>query len=127
MGTQQLLLVILGIIIVGIGIAVGIGLFSATSVSSNKDAIINDMMNISQYAYRYKLKPEPLGGGGRFYTGFILPSKLASNENATYTAVSTTPTSVTITATSLIGYGTIANILDSTGTLGTYTYTGDFQ
>ena len=126
MGQQQVMLVILGVIIVGIAIAVGIGLFFGTSVSSNKDAIINDLMNLGQYAYRYKLKPEPLGGGGRRFTGFTIPAKLASNENATYSSV-TIATSVTFTATSAFGYGTITAVLDSNGVLGPPTPTGDFQ
>ena len=126
MGQQQLMLIIVGVIIVGIAIAVGIAMFSGTSVSSNKDAIINDLLNLGQYAYRYRLRPEPLGGGGRFYTGFTIPGKLSSNENALYTSV-VSPTTITFTATSGFGYGTVSAVLDSTGTYGPYSYTGDFQ
>ena len=125
MGQQQLLLIIAGVIIVGLAIVIGIYLFSGSSVSSNKDAIINDLMNIGQYAYRYKLRPEPLGGGGRVYTGFTLPTKLATNENASYSST-TTPTTITFTAVSKFGYGTVAAVLDSDGMLGNHTYTGEF-
>ena len=125
MGQQQLLLIIVGIIIVGIAITTGIYLFSANTVSSNKDAILNDLNNIGQYAYRYKLRPEPLGGGGRTYTGFVLPGLLASNENATYSSVATA-TKVTLTAVSKSGYGTVSADLDSNGVLGNQTYTGEF-
>ena len=45
MGTQQLLLIIVGIIITAIGIAVWIQLFGASSTLSNKDALINDINN----------------------------------------------------------------------------------
>ncbi len=125
MGQQQLLLIILGVLIVGIAIAVGLIMFSGSSVSSNKDAIINDLMNIGQYAYRYKLRPEPLGGGGRVYTGFALPAKLASNDNATY-SLTAAPTTISLTAVSMFGYGTVTAVLDSTGIIGNYTYTGEF-
>jgi hypothetical protein len=37
MGQQQLLLLILGVIIVGIAIAVGVTMFSAQSTEANKD------------------------------------------------------------------------------------------
>ena len=121
-----MLLMILGIIVVGIAIAVGIVLFTGTSASSNRDAIINDLMNIGQYAYRFKLKPEPLGGGGRRYSGFNIPQTLASNDNATYVATPGVQT-VTITATSRLGFGTVTAVLDSTGVLGQFTYTGDLQ
>jgi hypothetical protein len=50
MGQQQIMLVVLGVIIVGIGIAVGIAEFGSESVSSNKDAIINDLNNLSMNA-----------------------------------------------------------------------------
>ena len=126
MGQQQLLLIIAGVIIVGIAIATGIYLFSGNSVKANKDAIISDLNNIGQYAYRYKLRPEPLGGGGRVYTGFTLPVKLASNENATYSSAAT-PTKITFTAVSKMGYGTITADLDSNGLLGNPSYTDDFN
>ncbi len=126
MGQQQLMLLILGVIIVGIAITVGIYLFTATSVSSNKDAIINDMMNLGQYAYRYRLKPEPLGGGSRSYLNFTLPANLADNDNATYTYV-VEANSILFTATSKFGYGTISVELNDIGQLGTYTFTDDFM
>lgn len=126
MGHQQLLLIIVGVIVVGIAIGIGMFLFSGTSVSSNKDAIFNDMMNLGQYAYRYKLRPEPLGGGGLVYTGFAIPAKLASNDNADYTSTAT-PSSITFTAVSKFGYGTIVAVLDSAGAVGNHTYTGEFN
>ncbi len=126
MGQQQLMLLILGVIIVGIAIVVGIYLFTATSVSSNKDAIINDMMNLGQYAYRYRLKPEPLGGGSRSYLNLNIPANLVDNDNATYTFVAS-PNSVEFTATSKFGYGTVIVELDADGRLGTYTFNDDFR
>ena len=125
MGNQQLLLIILGVIVVGVAIGVGMELFAGTSIGSNRDAIINDLMNLGQYAYRYKLTPVPYGGGGRSYTGFNIPGKLADNDNAGY-ASTASGTSVTFTAVSKFGYGTISAILDSTGTIGNYTYVGEW-
>src|SRR5438045_727810 len=111
MGHQQLLLIMLGIIVVGIAISVGIFLFNGNSASSNKDAIVNDLLNLGQYAYRYKLRPEPLAGGGQSYTGFVIPTILASNDNADY-SVSVSSSTITFTATSKFGYGTVIAILD---------------
>lgn len=125
MGTQQILLLILAILVVGIGIAVGINLFAATSASANKLAIQNDLMNLSQYAYRYKLTPIPLGGGGRAYTGFTIPQRLADTEDALYTC-SILPQSITFIATSKYGYGVITGVLDSIGTIGNYSYEGEW-
>lgn len=125
MGNQQLMLVILGVIVVGVAIGVGLQLFAGTSIGSNRDAIINDLMNLGQYAYRYKLTPIPYGGGGRSYTGFSVPDKLDDNDNAAY-AASPSASSVTFTATSNFGYGTITAVLDSAGTLGGFSYVGQW-
>ena len=46
MGQQQLFLIILGVIIVGIAIAVGLSLFTAQSIQSSRDAIINYLDNL---------------------------------------------------------------------------------
>ncbi len=125
MGTQQILLVVLGIVMVGVAIAVGIAMFSPTLAQSNKDAMVNDLMNISQYAYRYKLTPVPFGGGGRTYTGFIIPEKLGDNEDAFYTAEPDDQVCKFI-GTSRLGFGTVTAILDSAGQLGTFTFDGEW-
>jgi type II secretory pathway pseudopilin PulG len=57
MGQQQLLLIILGVIIVGIAIAVGLQLFQSGSIGANSDALINDMMNIAAHADQYRIRP----------------------------------------------------------------------
>ena len=123
MGQQQLLLIILGVIIVGIAIAVGISMFSSGTVQANKDAIINDLNNLAANAYQYRIRPTTMGGGGGGYTGYTIPTKLSSNENAAYTVGSISATSMTFTGTSTQGYGTVIAVLDSTGKLGTFSGT----
>ena len=123
MGQQQLLLIILGVIIVGIAIAVGLSLFSAQSVASNKDAIVNDLGNLAATAYQFRIRPLSMGGGGGVYTGFTIPSKMSSNDNATYTAVATAAT-VVYTATS--PNGTVTATVNDEGKLGTWVYTASF-
>jgi hypothetical protein len=128
MGQQQLLLIILGVIIVGIAIAVGLSLFSAQSIQSNKDAIINDLNNIAAQAYQYKVRPASMGGGQGSYVGFTIPSKMATNENASYAASGASATAVTITSISAANTtNKVTATVDSDGRLGTWTYTGDFQ
>jgi len=124
MGQQQLLLIILGVIIVGIAIAVGLSLFSAQSVASNKDAIVNDLGNLAATAYQFKIRPASMGGGGGSYTGFTIPSKMSSNDNATYETTGTPGATVVYKATS--PNGTVTATVDADGKLGTWVYTDSF-
>jgi hypothetical protein len=126
MGHKQLFLIVLGVIVVGMAIATGVKIFAGTSVSANKDAILNDLQNISQYAYQYRLRPGEFAGGEQSYIGLTLPPNLAANDNAAY-AVSVQVGSVTITATSKYGYGTVTAVVDSTGRIGSHVFAGDFN
>ena len=134
MGQQQLLLIILGVIIVGIAIAVGLSLFSAQSIQSNRDAIINDLNNLADQAYQHRIRPASMGGGNGAYntstggTAFTIPSKMSSNENATYVPTIDDADNVTIVATSAQdASNTVTATIDSNGKLGGWAYAGAFQ
>lgn len=129
MGQQQLLLIILGVIIVGIAIAVGLSMFSSSSISSNKDATINDLNNLFANGYQYRIRPASMGGGGGKYTGYTLPTSLASNENGSYVVKVDDADHITFTGTSGAGYGTVAVQIGSDGRpiSSTWAYTGQFQ
>ncbi len=85
MGQQQLLLIILGVIIVGIAIGVGITQFSANSASANKDGITSGLINIAANAYQYKIRPRTMGGGSNSYVNYTIPSRMSSDDNGSYT------------------------------------------
>jgi len=67
MGQQQLLLIVLGVIIVGIAIAVGINMFTSNAISSNRDAVTNDLNNLAAKLQQYYVKPVELGGGAHSF------------------------------------------------------------
>lgn len=69
MGQQQLLLVILVTIIVGIATVVAINTFGAAADSANLDAVRQDVAQIAAAAQGYFMKPNMLGGGGRSFEG----------------------------------------------------------
>jgi len=69
MGQQQLLLVILVTIIVGIATVVAINTFGAAADSANLDAVRQDVAQIAAAAQGYYMKPVMLGGGGRTFEG----------------------------------------------------------
>ncbi|NIS38712.1 hypothetical protein GWN26_11755, partial [Candidatus Saccharibacteria bacterium] len=52
MGQQQLLLIVLSVIIVGVAIAVGVNMFQSSAVDANRQAMITDLVNYSAKAQR---------------------------------------------------------------------------
>jgi len=129
MGQQQLLIVILGVLIVGIAIAAGMGLFSSNKVNANRDAIINDMSSIALSAFRYKSRPKALGGGSGSYLGFVMSEKYKSTANASYSCVAQDST-LSIMATSVIdSASTIQGKVGCDGKLikSEFVFTGEFD
>ena len=128
MGQQQLLLIILGVIVVGIAIAIGVSMFSAASISSNKDGIINDLNNLAANAFQYKIRPGTMGGGNGTYTNYAIPLKLRTNANGIYSTTTVAAKSITFKGiSSQTVTNTVVVVLDSTGTLTSFTCAGDFQ
>lgn len=76
MGQQQLLLVILVTVIVGIATVVAINTFSSASEAANRDAVTNDVVAIAAAAQSFYIKPKMLNGGGSSFVGLDF-SKIA--------------------------------------------------
>jgi Tfp pilus assembly protein PilE len=104
MGQQQLLLIILGVIVVGIAVAVGITMFNDSAVSANRDAVTNDLVNLASRAQQYYRRPTALGGGGGSFanlsagSGMKLLTKTSgssmTNGNGTYTIVTSSASAI---------------------------------
>jgi hypothetical protein len=110
MGQQQLLLIVLGVIIVGIAVVVGINLFNANAEESSKDTLVSEGTNLGAMAQQYFKKPVALGGGGNSFVGFgvapsagspgqLLPAELTSTASATWAISGQSATNCTITGT----------------------------
>ena len=69
MGQQQLLLLVLSAIIVGISIVVGINMFSSSAFQANRENVIQEAVNVGAKAQEWYRKPVVLGGGGRAFDG----------------------------------------------------------
>ena len=85
MGTQQLLLVVLGIFVVGVAIVLASGLFGTHSEETTKDNIASECINIGQLAQQFYAKPRELGGGSKSFEGWEISSYLDSTSNGIYT------------------------------------------
>jgi hypothetical protein len=83
-GQQQLLLIVLGVIIVGIAVVVGINVFTAQSEESTKDAIVSDCTTLGAMAQYYFRRPTSMSGGSNSFAGWTIPANLDTTANGTY-------------------------------------------
>src|SRR5512146_451883 len=125
MGQQQLLLIVLGVIVVGIAVVVGINLFNANAETSTQDSIVSQGTNIGALAQQYYKKPISMGGGGNSFVDFDtkvwpnLPPNLTTSTDASWAI--TTPgsqTGIEFTATPDINLGyswTVVTTVTPTG------------
>lgn len=126
MGQQQLLLIILGVIIVGIAIAVGISQFGAHSTQANKDGVTSSLVNIAANAYQFKIRPLTMGGGGGSYANYTIPQKMQTDDNGTYALGTMAATTGQFVGTSQMDGSLSATCdVDSLGVT-TLTYTGNW-
>ena len=122
MGTQQLLLIVLGVIIVGIAVVVGINIFGQNAEQAAKDAALQDCLRISATAQGFYRKPDMLGGGGNAFDGITLPNcgmsyddgstTTSTNANASYEITTATGDDFVVTATSIDGLKTLTVTVD---------------
>ena len=126
MGQQQLLLIVLGTIIVGVAVVVGINMFTTGAVNSERDALLQDVNNIASAAASYWRKPAALGGGARSFVGVsdvtVLGSD-SSNANGTFVMSANTGTQFTLTATGANEGVIIVATVTQAGVSGTPTIT----
>lgn len=97
MGQQQLILIVLCTIIVGVAIAVGLVIFAGDSTLANRDNLMSDVTIIISNARAYYIRPGNLGGGNNSFIGYTIPLRISSTEAGTYTRALDSPTSMTIT------------------------------
>jgi hypothetical protein len=119
MPQQQLLLIILAAIIIGVAIYVGIIMFSNYNIATNRDAIISDLQDLGADAYSFIYRPTMMGGGGGSYAGYTISPTGAwgsGNANATYVITSRTAIQIVFTATSKVVMGaTVTTTYDNSG------------
>lgn len=84
MGQQQLLLIVLVTIVVGIAVASAITLFRQRAIDSKRDLLINESGNLAMDAMKYYKKPANLGGGGNSFIGWSIPDILQTTATGSY-------------------------------------------
>ena len=86
MGSQNLILAMMGVIIVGIAIGVAVSIFQSNSIDSNRKAVIGDLQVLASKARAYYVRPTSAAGGNRSFTNLTFGqlSPRAENGNGRY-------------------------------------------
>lgn len=128
MGSSQMLIVAISVLIIGIAILAGTGFFQSDEVEINKKAMINDINHIAMSARRYYSRPYALGGGNYTYDGYVVPLSFRSNLNGSYSAVVLEPKVLQIAGVSgRDSTCTVVAQIDSFGKASNWIFTGDFE
>jgi hypothetical protein len=107
MGTQQILLIVLSVIIVGVAIAVGINMFSSQAYNSNQQAVAAELANYASLVIQYWKTPASMGGGGQTagrltatnvanYIGFSGDNSSVTTDNGEFRVISVSGNVVTL-------------------------------
>lgn len=121
MGTQQLLLLVLVAIIVGVAVVLAITYFRSNQQETEVNEVINELNHISATAQAWYRKPLELGGGnGSFATfNFAVISQPDSTDLARYYVISTTNDLISLEA---VGYSNFTvDVKVTPDSIGAYT------
>ena len=105
MGQQQLLLIVLGVIIVGVSIIIGINLFTASAAEAKRNNITDELVNLASLAQQHFRKPLTMGGGNRAFDNshggvtWSIPPSLVTTGNGWYGIQSISSNEIIILAT----------------------------
>lgn len=99
MGQQQLLMIVLALIIVAIAIAISISLFRSNAIDAKRDILVEETTSLGVMALQYFKKPTELGGGGKSFEGWSIPSQMVTTINGNFMTASIEEDEVRITGT----------------------------
>ena len=92
MGQQQILLIVLGIIIVGVAVGIASQMFDTSVEDSNKDSIASELLHLGMIAQQYFNRPSEMGGGNQSYIGWTIPAELDSSTSGIFVIVNSNKT-----------------------------------
>ena len=99
MGQQQILLIVLALIIVAIAIAISIAMFRENAIESKRDILIEETTSLGMMALQYFKKPSEIGGGGKSFLGWSIPSQMETTVNGNFMTADIQPDHIDITGT----------------------------
>ncbi len=72
MGSQQILMIVLGVVVVGIAVAISLLFFDQSAEQSSRDALAQDCLKLASNAQGYFQTPAMLGGGNNSFDGITI-------------------------------------------------------
>jgi hypothetical protein len=124
MGWQEVTLIVLSPLLLGLTVATGIRrLFQRFSIIWNRDAMIYDLENIAFSVHNDKGTAADQVG---CMDGFVVPSKLKITEHGFYSA-GAEQDKLVLHGVSSYGYGTVTMLLDRRGAITGLLYSGLFR
>lgn len=117
MGQQQLLLVILVVIVIGIATIVAINTFDNSRVQTNHESVRQIMIDASGYAQAYYRQSTLMGGGGGTFENITLEDiqVIADHEQGTFSITDSGSDSFTLTAVPAAGEVDIVSVINRDG------------
>jgi hypothetical protein len=115
MGQQQLLLIVLGVILVGVAVVLGIQYFGVGAEEGAKDELVAHTLTVGANAQQWFKKPIAMGGGGNTFVGFGAHfttdlTKLQTSTNGSYATSGEGTTQITVTGTPNANLGYTWNV-----------------
>jgi len=84
MGQQQLFLILLSTIVVGAAVVIGITMFSASAIETNREELVSTLTTLGSMAQEYYETPTMLGGGGKKYKKWKIPKAYSNYEGGKF-------------------------------------------
>ncbi len=108
MGSQQLLLIVLAMVLVGVALTVAITMFQANAIEQSRTALTDDLLYFAGRARDYYWRPSTLGGGNRSFSGITLRdlSSMEQNDNGRYYVTSSSKDKLVIVGRGRVAVGT---------------------
>lgn len=84
MGSQQLLLVVVGVVVVGLMIYAGFNISQDYFENANRDQVISNLYDLGLLAQQHFKKDLSQGGGGGSYLGWSIPTQLKNTQSGSF-------------------------------------------
>lgn len=86
MGSQQILLILVGVIVVGLMVVAGFSVVRTYYETTNRDQLISTLNDLALLAQQHYKKPAEQGGGGGVYSRFTIPRQLRTTSAGNFSA-----------------------------------------